>query len=251
MEKDEKRYSYDAFKVKERVRELRLSHFKTKEEFCNKVGITTATLKKRESGEIPYKLEELVNLCNELNCDIDYLLMRQEEEKRETKDLGTITGLSEKACQRILAYSRYIEELPVSKLDRERRLQALSWFLENGLLDCISGASDANGEWWDKHDFSPLIKREEMMMKYAKIAEEENHKYTYFPTEPYDEEEEYWKAVTDNKAYKAEVYEIKEQFSVMVNEYCEECRESEQVKEIKEEIKTWWEKKKRGDDCER
>lgn len=247
-------YEFNPWEIAIRVSMLRNRDFLTKKDFCEAIGITEFTLKKRETPEnewdknqkaFPYKLQELINVCNVCNVDMDYLLGRQEEETRETKDLKELTGLSEKACKKLLEISYINEEVPVNKLDKELTLQCLSWFIENGLIDCISSIAHESFEWWKRYNYSPKQSDHELMMKYAKQAEKEDGGYIFFPTadqtaDGKDAENEYWLAYHANKEFKAEMYDVKEKIAILINEYCEKNRNNERIQKLDKDFHEWF-----------
>ncbi len=57
----------------------------------------------RENGQ---KLSVVCNLCELLDCDIDYLIGKIEVPQHETADIMALTGLSEKAVETILLLRR-------------------------------------------------------------------------------------------------------------------------------------------------
>lgn len=132
----------DSGKIAERVRELReWNGYRTQQQFADALGLSKDKIKQRESHKVPYTVEQLIDICNLLNVDMDYLLGRQREETRESQDLQDITGLSSDACRIITETLREKNEdeeiddfLQDKHVNVEPLREMLSWLIEHDIL---------------------------------------------------------------------------------------------------------------------
>ena len=191
-----------------------------------------------KSSEI-LRLKEIFALSEVLDVSIEYLLGVSNTTKHEIPD----SGLSEKASEIIHEYTTKNDELGEGFLILTKKIRALhllSWLIENGLLDTLSDIAQTNNDWWKQYDFSPKINEHDLMMKYIKKASDEEGGYLFFPTEPYDKEEAYWNALGNTKTFKANLYDSKEKVSEMINEYCNQKRDDEDIKKAEKNWEEWF-----------
>lgn len=86
-----------------RFRELRVQHGETQESLAEKLGVNPQAVKaweKHKGGSDP-KLKNLLAMCDLYNCDLDYLVGRIEKKTHDIQTVCEITGLSEKAVEKI------------------------------------------------------------------------------------------------------------------------------------------------------
>ena len=96
-------------KLYNRFRELRVQHGETQESLAEKLGVNPQAVKaweKHRGGSDP-KLKNLLAMCDLYNCDLDYLVGRIETKTHDIKTVCEITGLSEKAVEKITAVKPY------------------------------------------------------------------------------------------------------------------------------------------------
>lgn len=85
----------------DRLREQRKAKEYTQERFSDTIGISRDTLSKWENGSRSPTIEQLLNLCEILECDPDYLLGRIEHTRNNMQIASEVTGLSEDAIKTI------------------------------------------------------------------------------------------------------------------------------------------------------
>lgn len=77
---------YDAKESGTRIRELRVRHGYTQEEFAVALNIDRNNLSRIESGKRGCSLELLVQLSSRLNVTLDYLVLGRDESTLKTTD---------------------------------------------------------------------------------------------------------------------------------------------------------------------
>ena len=60
----------------ERLSALRKDRYRTQENFADAMGVSTASIKKWECGEVIPEMKHLFKICELLHCDMDYLIGR-------------------------------------------------------------------------------------------------------------------------------------------------------------------------------
>lgn len=85
----------------DRLQKQRKAKGYTQEDFCEIIGISRDTLSKWENGNRCPNIGQLLNLCEVLECDPDYLLGRIEHTKNNMQIASDVTGLSEDAIKTI------------------------------------------------------------------------------------------------------------------------------------------------------
>lgn len=107
-------------KISIRIKRLRKEHgYKSQEKFADALHVHPKTVQGWESTENP-KLPDLDNLlmiCEILDCDLDYLVGRIEQRKHNIKTVSEITGLSEKAVEIITKTKPYRDLSDLSEND--------------------------------------------------------------------------------------------------------------------------------------
>ncbi len=93
--------SYFSEKLKNRRNELGL----TQKSLSEKSTVSTKTINSWENmeGNSKYSpsVHNIISLCDTLDCDIEYLFSEQKIPHKETADIMKITGLSEKAAEKL------------------------------------------------------------------------------------------------------------------------------------------------------
>lgn len=74
--------------------------FTTQESISEALYVSKTTISAWETGTLP-DIERLPDICSVLDCDINYLFGEIEEYKMDTHDVSDVTGLSEKAIERL------------------------------------------------------------------------------------------------------------------------------------------------------
>ena len=100
---------YGDRKLYNRFRELRVQHGETQESLAEKLGVNPQAVKaweKHKGGSDP-KLKNLLAMCDLYNCDLDYLVGRIEKKTHDIQTVCEITGLSEKAVEKITSVKPY------------------------------------------------------------------------------------------------------------------------------------------------
>ena len=90
-------------KLYNRFREIRVQHGETQESLAEKLGVNPQAVKaweKHKGGSDP-KLKNLLAMCDLYNCDLDYLVGRIETKTHDIQTVCEITGLSERAVEKI------------------------------------------------------------------------------------------------------------------------------------------------------
>lgn len=228
-ESNDKKREYAPYKkisgeVADRIAELRKANgFRNQESFAEALGLKLHNIKQREAHNVPYKIEELIEICELFQVDLDYLLGRQKEKRHEVKQLKELTGLSEEACEKLQLNAR-----PGKKRsdfltrERKRTIRCLSWFIENDLLTTLYHLNSTAERWWSKHTFAPKGNGEQSLLEmYADKAEDG---VWFFETE--EKENEYFEARDFYRLCRADLYDTKEELANMVNMYFEEQRNS-------------------------
>ena len=83
----------------ERLSALRKDRYRTQENFADAMGVSTASIKKWECGEVIPEMKHLFKICELLHCDLDYLIGRIDYRTHEAAISNEYTGLSEKAIR--------------------------------------------------------------------------------------------------------------------------------------------------------
>lgn len=88
--------------IKERIRSRRKQLSLTQTDLSGKVGISVPSLSAIESGSSLPKLDNLLYLCEILDCDIGYLTGEIDTPRHITTDVCEATGLSEDAANALI-----------------------------------------------------------------------------------------------------------------------------------------------------
>lgn len=108
----------------------------TQEEFADKVGISRTTVVKYISPKYNNypRVEEILKMCEVLECDSDYLLGLQPHPRKETTDICSATGLSPAAVAALKARKQDQDNaLPGEVPPGAMELKSLNHILEHGL----------------------------------------------------------------------------------------------------------------------
>lgn len=236
MKREYAPYKEISGEVADRIRALRKEHgYKSQSSFADGlavaspyevVGFKPDNIKKRESHDVPYTIEELIEICELFNVDLDYLLGRQTEKRHEIKQLKELTGLSEEACEKIQFFAN-----PGIKLsdylvrERRRAIICLSWFIENSLLSVLSLLNGITERWWGEHGYAPKGNGESSLLE--RFADKAEDGGWFFETD--EKEEAYFKERDEFRLCRAYLYDVKEDLANMVNMYFEEKRNTLEV----------------------
>lgn len=96
--------------ISTRIKQIRIAHgFKTKQEFADALHVHLKTVQgwERENNPKLPDLDNLLEICSLLDCDLDYLVGRIETKKHDIQTVCEITGLSEKAVEKITSVKPY------------------------------------------------------------------------------------------------------------------------------------------------
>lgn len=85
----------------ERIRSLRLKNNDTVIKLAQLLGINRKTLESYERGDVFPPVHTVINICNTYDCEIEYLLGFQEEEKRASTDVQRELGFSKAAFEKL------------------------------------------------------------------------------------------------------------------------------------------------------
>lgn len=108
----------------------------TQEEFADKVGISRTTVVKYISPKYNNypRVEEILKMCEVLECDSDYLLGLQPHPRKETTDICSATGLSPAAVASLKVRKQDQDNaLPGEVPPGAMELKSLNYILEHGL----------------------------------------------------------------------------------------------------------------------
>lgn len=108
----------------------------TQEKFADKVGISRTTVVKYISPKYNNypRVEEILKMCEVLECDSDYLLGLQPHPRKETTDICSATGLSPAAVAALKARKQDQDNaLPGEVPPGAMELKSLNHILEHGL----------------------------------------------------------------------------------------------------------------------
>ena len=128
-------YLTDKKTIGERLQKLRKTKYKTQDSFAEALYVSDRkTISKWETGETEIPISRLPDICNKLDCDLDYLFGRIDVPKNITSDIMQDTGLSETAVNTILT-PEYTTILNVILSD-ENFKSLLDILLEWSAADC-------------------------------------------------------------------------------------------------------------------
>lgn len=122
-------------KLYARLRELRKEHGYSQESLAEELGVNSQAVKaweKPKGGSDP-KLKNLLAMCELYDCDLDFLIGRIETRKHDIKTVCEITGLSEKAVEKL------------TKIKPHRDLSDLTqddFFEENGKIKLTKAGAE-------------------------------------------------------------------------------------------------------------
>lgn len=111
----------------ENIRNIRKEQDKTQEEFAEALDVSVNSIRNWEHGDNVPPMEKIQDICDTLNCDIDYLFGIIPQKTYLVKDMSDKTGLSEAAIESTsklpdkqqLLLSRILEHPDLSKLLRK------------------------------------------------------------------------------------------------------------------------------------
>lgn len=127
-------YLKDKKEIGKRLKAIRKTKYKSQETFAEALNILDRkTVSKWETGETEIPITRLSEICNLLDCDLDYLFGKIEVSKNQTNNIMLETGLSEEAAK-VLLNNKYIDTLNAILKDEN--------FIK--LLDIISEWSEAD-----------------------------------------------------------------------------------------------------------
>lgn len=89
--------------VGKRIRHLRNEKKWSQENLSEKANYARQTVGKWENGDLTLSLNDAINLCNLLDCDIGYLMGEYDTKKHVVADVCTVSGLSVKAVEKLVS----------------------------------------------------------------------------------------------------------------------------------------------------
>ena len=96
-------YLKDIKEIGQRLQDRRKEFFKTQYEFAEALGIEERkTVGNWETGTVAIPIHRLSDICNLLDCDLDYLFGKIDVPKNNTADIMKETGLSQKAVENLI-----------------------------------------------------------------------------------------------------------------------------------------------------
>lgn len=185
-------------------------------------------VRERDTHRVNYTVDELIRVCNLLNVDMDYLLGKQDEETHEIKDLKELTGLSEKACKKLINYSE-LDRLDkyIHNFNRENAMQFLSWFMENDLLDFISAISTLIDTWINARNKDRPVNSKSIpapdsreITDYVSIRFDNEYKDLDFETKCQKADEEIEKIETEKDIFRLRTNDIAKELEDCIYRYC-------------------------------
>jgi len=87
------------------LRECRAKEERSQDAVAGELGVKRQTLAKWEQNKADPSVGDLRNMCELFGCDPGYLLLEYSCKKRPTTDIHDVTGLSERAIERLEALS--------------------------------------------------------------------------------------------------------------------------------------------------
>lgn len=121
-------YITDKKKIGENLQRIRKKKYKTQESFAEALGLLDRkTISKWETGETEIPMTRLPEICNLLECDMDFIFGKIDVFKNQTKNVMEETGLKEDSVK-ILTNDKYTEILNVvlSDIHFKKILEILS-----------------------------------------------------------------------------------------------------------------------------
>ena len=98
-------YLKDIKEIGQRLQDRRKEFFKTQYDFAEALGIEERkTVGNWETGTVAIPIHRLSDICNLLDCDLDYLFGKIDVPKNNTADIMKETGLSQKAVEKAVAW---------------------------------------------------------------------------------------------------------------------------------------------------
>lgn len=95
-------YITDKKKIGENLQRIRKKKYKTQESFAEALGLLDRkTISKWETGETEIPMTRLPEICNLLDCDMDYLFGKIDVPRKNTEIAMKETGLSEKSITKL------------------------------------------------------------------------------------------------------------------------------------------------------
>lgn len=159
-------YEYDQKAIAGRIRDLRKNNNLTRKQFASQIGISVDNLKKKELGENPFKLIEIISICNEFNIEIDYLLGRIDAPTKRKESIRELLHLSEKSCDIIADFledetedeiiEHFLQGEPIINALSVRKF--LSWIVEHGGLQIINDIATLSDAFWSNEKETKVLK---------------------------------------------------------------------------------------------
>ena len=121
MKKDNKypnEYADTLITLKENIRNLRKKKYKSAEKFAEALGVSLKTVQGWENldnNRWP-DLIMMLKVCDELECDLDYLLDRMKEPTHKAKYIHEETGLSVDAVTKLIGSKDNVIDSPLSDI---------------------------------------------------------------------------------------------------------------------------------------
>jgi len=116
----------------------------SQEKLAKKLNICRQTLSDSEKGMLKLTIEDLVKICELFECDIGYLLGKHDEKERDVADVREVTGLSEKAVNKLKLFQ--------SKTGYEKNIAFLNAVIESKNFDDLAWSCmeylTAYSIWW-------------------------------------------------------------------------------------------------------
>ena len=127
--------------------------------------LTRQSYAKFEKGDVSPHLDYIYDMCKIFDCDIGYLFGEYPMKKREISDVHELTGLSEKAIERLIELKEYSKKQETQNepylTENTRILETINLLLgqedddarvKNGVLSNIAGYLFANFGHKDKKE---------------------------------------------------------------------------------------------------
>lgn len=124
----------------ERLKKLRKEKgYDTQEIFANKINRSKETIRNWEQGRNIPEIKDLLELCEFLNCDMDYLLGRIECKTHNLTFIAKETGLTEDAIDLLRLYNMFGKSSKIDTISLIIESEAKDDGNLSSLIDTITG----------------------------------------------------------------------------------------------------------------
>lgn len=117
--------------LKKRLKERRKAAGLTQQQLANRMGVHLKTEQNWEQGIVSPTLETLLQLCDVLDCDMDYLIGRIDQRTHEIQDIHDLTGLSPIAVEKLIKNTQEKEKRLEEYRKNDEPLN--DWYYQNGV----------------------------------------------------------------------------------------------------------------------